>query len=39
VYTYGHRLGIPDETCQNYEAKDGVCKPLGEATFDLKSTG
>ena len=29
VYTYGHRYGIPDETCQNYEAVNGKCKPLG----------
>lgn len=24
-----HEHGLPDETCQNYEAIDGVCKPYG----------
>jgi hypothetical protein len=29
VYEYMERDGLPDETCQNYEAEDGECKPFG----------
>ena len=29
VYEYIHDNGVPDETCQNYEADDMDCKPLG----------
>jgi cathepsin X len=29
VYEYIHQNGIPDETCQNYEADDTNCKPYG----------
>ncbi|GAQ86878.1 Cysteine proteinases superfamily protein [Klebsormidium nitens] len=29
VYEYMHEHGLPDETCQNYEAIDGVCRPYG----------
>jgi cathepsin X len=29
VYRYGHNTGIPDETCQNYEAVNGKCDGLG----------
>jgi cathepsin X len=29
VYSYAHDNGLPDETCQNYEAIDGQCAPLG----------
>ena len=29
VYYYVEKHGLPDETCQNYEAVDGKCKPFG----------
>jgi cathepsin X len=29
VFDYVQEHGIPDETCQNYEAIDGECKPYG----------
>lgn len=29
VYEYIHENSIPDETCQNYVAKDGQCSPYG----------
>ena len=28
VYEYIHRHGLPDETCQNYEARNGECTPI-----------
>lgn len=29
VFEYIEKHGIPDETCQNYEAVDGECQPYG----------
>ena len=29
AYEYVAQKGLPDETCQNYEAKDGACRPAG----------
>eukprot|EP00730_Choanoeca_flexa_P016127 TRINITY_DN7560_c0_g1_i1.p1 TRINITY_DN7560_c0_g1~~TRINITY_DN7560_c0_g1_i1.p1 ORF type:complete len:630 (+),score=144.81 TRINITY_DN7560_c0_g1_i1:189-1892(+) len=29
VFEYIHNHGLVDETCQNYEAKNGECTPLG----------
>lgn len=30
AYEYMAAQGVPDESCQNYEARDGECRPLGE---------
>lgn len=29
MYDYAAQYGIPDETCQNYEARNMECKPFG----------
>ena len=29
AYEYVFKNGVPDETCQLYEAKDGECNPMG----------
>jgi len=29
AYKYMHNTGLPDETCQNYEAVNGKCAPFG----------
>ena len=29
AFVYMAKKGLPDQTCQNYEAEDQICKPLG----------
>jgi len=39
VYEYIYKNGIPDETCQNYEATDRKCKPYGLCETCLPTNG
>ena len=39
VYEYIHEKGVPDETCQNYEARNGECEPLGVCETCAPSSG
>ena len=41
AYSYMHRHGVPDQTCQAYEAENQKCKPVGvcETCMPTNQTG